>query len=366
MKKKVLSFTAVVLAMAMTTTSVFAVTPKGTGDVDSEKGTGVVPFDTNDIVNIKDGVENGDYNGDGLVNDADKAVMMQVLLRPKYVQESYKMTIATSSIFKGGIPLFASDTFNGALTDDGRGFMYIAEGAKFDPDPTIEKAIDEVVNALSADTSTLEASLNNIWFPAGNGDKIELKNENGWAMFCYAVQDIIPVDADTEKELDIAKNYNIDEDNKVANVTDPAKLDRYNALKRVKDAIGIGKGKITVPKENVQAIAADLKLAFPSDIADTDISDAAVRVLDIVNKRFDLTITTENGKFNGTITAKKADGTNSDFVDAVISLKDYKNKHISDVSAVFGDYIKVTNVEKNSKNETFAEYTIKHMAENME
>ncbi len=350
MKKKILSLTAVVLAMAMTSTSVFAAVGDGSAVGNLDKAT------TNDVVKINPDLDPaaGDYTGDGIVNDADKAIVMQYLLRPKYVKESYKMTIATSSIFENGISLFDAGKFAEATTD-ARGVQSVK------PDPTIEDVMVEVKDALKADSSKLNTSLNNIWFNSAIG-KVELKNETGWAMFCWAVQDIVPVTADTEKVLADAKatKYTVDAANKY-DAASAEEKGRADALKRVHDAIGVdaaGTG-IDVKAADLDTILTDLETAFPNTLTNDEIKAAAERVLSIVNSRFDLTITSE--KVTGNVSAD-----NEALMNAVYALKDYKAAKLSDVSAQFGENIRVENKEKNSGNVTFAEYTLKLVAENTE
>ena len=89
MKKKIVSFAAVLMAMAMTTTSAFAVTPRESGDVD---GSGTLTAgDAVQILNsANQGTEitNGDFDGswkttDQKVTAADAERLMDYVLQPE-------------------------------------------------------------------------------------------------------------------------------------------------------------------------------------------------------------------------------------------------------------------------------------------
>ena len=89
MKKKIVSFAAVLMAMAMTTTSAFAVTPRESGDVDAS-GT-LTAGDAVQVLNsANQGTEiaNGDFDGawsstDNKVTAADAQRIMDYVLQPE-------------------------------------------------------------------------------------------------------------------------------------------------------------------------------------------------------------------------------------------------------------------------------------------
>ncbi len=335
MKKKILSLTAVVLTMAMTTTSVFAVVPKGTGDVDGDKN--LTPNDAVEILKGTDSTE-ADYSGKGNTDASNAQLIMQAILRPRYVKEAYQLRVTTlgeNSIFADGISVFAETAFNGTALDPKttKGMTVMDGTDKYNPDPTIAEAVKALADQASLKTEAINNSLNNIkFYSADIGRDVTLSSEEGWAMFCWAVQPIVTAEA---SDLDAYNKIASPSKQKEATPAADVKADRIGALRKVKDALNVGSGKIDVTAAEVPEIANNLLAAFPDTITEAEVNAAAERILFITDKKYDFSVSYKDA-------ADEAITATSPFVQKVAKFApNYQGKKMSEVVAEFGDSVTV-------------------------
>ena len=173
MKKKMVSFAAVLMAMAMTTTSAFAVTPRESGDVD---GSGTLTAgDAVQILNsANQGTEitNGDFDGswkttDQKVTAADAERLMDYVLQPE-------------------------KKFDGAKNYDNT-YASLDSELTTDSNKTIVEVADQMVSlALTKDgtASKLADNLNKVYFHSENKGDVYLTSKDGWAKLAYALKHI--------------------------------------------------------------------------------------------------------------------------------------------------------------------------------
>ncbi len=341
MKKKILSLTAVVLAMAMTTTSVFAaITPRDDADVD---GDGAVT--ANDVEKIINGAENGNFDGDTGVTPTDAKALMYYILQPKNVTEKYGIRVSTSTEFLGGAEVKLYDNL-GDTTPDNRGFNAVSESGPLTPSTKITEAIDQLKNNL--DPAKVSSTLNKIQFHSEKKGDVKLSEYNGWIMFRWAVSPIVPMDADMAKDA----NKTLSADENVA--TAPAdKQARAAALDDVAAKLGIpdAEGKantISLTADDLGSIITELYKAFPNDITEDEIRAAAERVINI-------TVEGKGGSGKYTFTYAKndeaptaIDAKDCAFVNDVVAFAKggWQDKTIEDARTTFGDKVTLTSTLK--------------------
>lgn len=328
MKKKILSLTAVVLAMAMTTTSVFAAVDKGSGDVDQQAG-----LSSNDVSAIIAGSTdaNGDYNGDGVVDSIDATLIMQALLRPKNVQEAYELKVKTSgeeSIFASGVSIFNPTQFNGTVTPNESGLGVVAN--PFNPDPTIKDAIDAITDQAALKPDKVSDALNRIYFNSAVRGPVYLNKEDGWAMFCWAVSDLVPLcNEDAEIINKVSEGKGSREELKASNP-------QFAALEEVKGILKIG-NTINLTGDDIKNAKDKLYVAFPNGMDETKLNAAAEKILSITDGKYEFTALYGSNASPEVITA------DSSFVQTLIGYaKDYENVKLSKVNEDLGDSIEVS------------------------
>ena len=146
MKKKLLSIVSVVLALSMTT-SAFAATPRGTGDVDNDG-----KITANDVLSILKGINtegNSEANVDGYtgVDGLDARVLYNTILQPRTVSEDLTLK-AYSEGMANDVEFRAFDAAGlGATTghEGPNGLKRVATTVDTTTDTTIKDAIDELV-----------------------------------------------------------------------------------------------------------------------------------------------------------------------------------------------------------------------------
>lgn len=340
MKKKILSLTAVVLAMAMTTTSVFAAIERGSGEMDNVSG--LSANDVQMVLNAAKDNQNANVNGD-ITNPAERVttndalVLMRTILQPKTVTESYALRIYTTTpIFEQAVQIGSDADFNGTTKETVNGLIEVTD--PITKDMTIEQMIEKAVPLIDdAKAQSIADTLNRIeFYSAGLGRNVALNTPEGWSMFCYAVQPIVPME---ESKASLCK--------KPASTAEEiaARQTQVDALKTVEGKIVTNGAPITLTAADIVTIKDALYVAFPNNIEDQDIKDAAERILNITDAKYDFTVVSANGKFNGQkITA------NDDFINAIVSLKDYKTTNVAKIQETFGDSITITSELKGSGN----------------
>ena len=206
MKKKIVSFAAVLMAMAMTTTSAFAVTPRESGDVD---GSGTLTAgDAVQILNsANQGTEitNGDFDGswkttDQKVTAADAERLMDYVLQPeKKFDEVVGLRFYSVSGIGSAAGTIANPLknleLNGAKNYDNT-YASLDSELTTDSNKTIVEVADQMVSlALTKDgtASKLADNLNKVYFHSENKGDVYLTSKDGWAKLAYALKAINPV-----------------------------------------------------------------------------------------------------------------------------------------------------------------------------
>lgn len=194
MKKKIVSFAAVLMAMAMTTTSAFAVTPRESGDVD---GSGTLTAgDAVQILNsANQGTEitNGDFDGswkttDQKVTAADAERLMDYVLQPeKKFDEVVGLRFYSVSGIGSAAGTIANPLknleLNGAKNYDNT-YASLDSELTTDSNKTIVEVADQMVSlALTKDgtASKLADNLNKVYFHSENKGDVYLTSKDDWA-----------------------------------------------------------------------------------------------------------------------------------------------------------------------------------------
>lgn len=347
MKRKLLSVVAVAMTMAMTTTSAFAAagTPRerGNGDVDGD-GTALTAADLISMINGEGNEANeaANVNGKkdgGKISGNDVLVAYNTILQPKTIAEDLVFNVYT----EGLVTEFDNDVLGKAdlganATVNAYGTSIVDRAVTATPTTTIKDAIDQLVS-LAANTKTqgINDQLDKIFFHSNVKGEVYLRSENGWSMFCYALQPIIPMDAETAALC--GKTPSTAEE--IA-----AKQSRMDALNEVK-AILVGEqtdpaavNTTDLTAEQLIAAKDAMYKAIPADeITDAEIKAAAERILKITDTKYAIT-----AEFNGNTETLSSDAVEtSEFIKGLIAIKDYDHKTMADYRNAFGDKLVLSN-----------------------
>ncbi len=345
MKRKLLSIVSVVLAMSMTT-SAFAATARGTGDVDNDG-----QITANDVLAILTGkyaqLEGADQanvaNRANGVSGVDANVLYQTILQPKYVSEDLALRVYTENYSIGSNPI---DVIEGAedlgstVGTNEYGTGVVNDAVTLDGVTTISDAITKLASlATDSAAASLTEQLNNISFVSELGEDVYLRNEDGWAKLCWALGPIIPLsyeDAVIVNRVDDAAT-----DEEIA-----AKQDQVDALNAIKAYVVSDK---TLTAADVQDIATQLLIAFPNDITEDEVKATAARVLEITDQKY--VFTADYNEMEDEVISASAveieDGETtyeaSDFVNILAEfMSGYQDKTIAELRTTFGDKVAVT------------------------
>ena len=342
MKKKLLSIISIAMAMTMTV-STFAATPRGAGDVD---GDGKIT--ANDVLMILKGLAdtNPEANVDGRngINGSDANVLYRTILQPKTVSEDLMFKAYTENYSLGKNPVSiieGADKLGSTVVAGDKGMGIVDDAVSTTSDTTIKGAIDSLVSLVNeSSAANISSQLDKIYFVSAAKGDVYLRAEDGWSMFCYAVQPIIPMDAETAAICNKAPSS--DED-----LNNPTLKARYDALKEIKALVVSDK---TLTADDIKTIKEAAYRAFPADMTETEIKEAAQRVLDIIGTRFTLT-----AEIKGNVETITPDGA---FVNGLVSLAQYDTKTMADYRNTFGDKLVISVTNNGSGNTVSAVFEV--------
>lgn len=373
MKKKIVSFAAVLMAMAMTTTSAFAVTPRepNAGDVDGSgkltAGDAVMILNS---ANQGTEIEKGDFDGSWktthqkvTVADADR--IMDYVLQP---ENKFNEAVGLRFYSISGIGSVAGTIANplknlelkNAENNKKYDNTYVGLDGELDADSnkTIVEVADQMVSlALTKEgtASKLAENLNKVYFHSDVKGDVYLTSKEGWAKLAYALKAINPVSPENCKLINkpVDENYNNDMD-----ATTKARVDAFEKMGEIVTKNGAGNLTLTVDKDKneVQELYSLAKQAFPGngEISADQYKQAADDTYAIYSEKYGVSMETEKkGSF--------AVGQSSDdYFDVLVDLlRNYNTKTIQDVRDTFGDKISVTSGANTVVAELYAAATIK-------
>lgn len=341
MKRKLLSIVSVVLAMSMTT-SAFAATARGTGDVDGDG-----KYTANDVFKIMQGLaaDDAQANVDGYtgIDGLDARVLYNTILQPKTVSEdltlkAYSEGMANDTEFR----IFDAAAL-GSTTghETANGLKEVATTVDTSTTTTIKDAIDQLVDlAANQRAEGITNQLNRIYFVSAVKGDVYLRSENGWAMFCNALRYIVPMDEETAALCNRPKNGTPISEIE-ANETLKA---RYDALNEVK-AIIVGDQEDPAAVNGTALSASDiiaakdaLYRAIPSGLTDEEITATAKEVLKITDTKYVFSVDSEK---TGQEDLSEANVDTSAFINGLIALKNYDTATMADYRNTFGDKLSI-------------------------
>lgn len=344
MKKKIVSFAAVLMAMAMTTTSAFAVTPRESGDVD---GSGALTAgDAVQVLNsANQGTEiaNGDFDGawnstDNKVTAADAQRIMDYVLQPeKKFDEIINLRIyseagrgeGTVTNLISDIELDNTKAYDNTYTDKDSKVAATSNDKLVDVLKTAKNLAVSKPKAID----TLATNINKVYFTSANKGDVYLTSKEGWAVLAYALKAINPVSP--EDCTLIGKPE--DENYKTMDAATKARVDAFKELGDIVTRSGAGNLTLTAADvENMYELA--LK-AFPGngEITEAQYAQAADDTYAIYSSKYGVSMDTERlGSF------EVGQSTDANFSTLVDLLRNYDTKTIQDVRDTLGDKISVT------------------------
>ena len=335
MKKKIVSFAAVLMAMAMTTTSAFAVTPRESGDVDAS-GT-LTAGDAVQVLNsANQGTEiaNGDFDGawsstDNKVTAADAQRIMDYVLQPeKKFDEIVNLRIyseagkgeGTVTNLISDIELDNTKAYDNTYTDKNSQVAAVSNDTLLDVLKTAKNLAVSKPKAID----TLATNINKVYFTSANKGDVYLTSEDGWAVLAYALKAINPVSPEN------CALINMD-------ATTKARVDAFEEMGKIITKNGAGQLALTADDvENLYNLA--LK-AFPGngEITEEQYAQAADDTYAIYSSKYGVSMETE--KLGSFAVGQSTDPNFSTLVDL---LRNYDTKTIQDVRNALGDKISVT------------------------
>ncbi len=361
MKKKIVSFAAVLMAMAMTTTSAFAVTPRESGDVDAS---GTVT--AGDAVMILDSaikgvnIEKGDFDGvwksvDKTVTKADADLLLSYVLQPENnFEESVSLRVySTQGKGEGkvvnilnGLELDSDKNYDNSYTDTTKDISVADNSTLLS---VLEQAKNLAVNSQK-DIDTLSDNINKVYFTSAEKGDVYLTSKEGWAKLAYALKAINPVSPETCELIGKDKDSNYDN-------MDDATSARVAAFEQMGNIITrSGAGQLSLTAKDVEDLYALALKAFPGngEIEAEKYALAADDTYAIYSEKYAVSAETEQqGIFD---LGRSTDPYFSEIVDF---LRNYETKTIQDVRNVFGDKISVSNGSNTVVAELYAAGTLK-------
>lgn len=329
MKKKLTGLVAVTLAMSMAT-SAFAATPRGTGDVD---GDGMVT--ANDVLMILKGLanDNAEANVDGSsdgVDGLDAHVAFAEMLQPKTVTEDLALRVYTENYSIGKVPvsvITGAENLGSTVSDNEKGTGIVDDTVSLSTATSVGDAINKLVD-LVTDTSAERISnqLDKVYFSSATKGDVYLRNADGWAMFCYAVQPIVPM----EKEKADLINADINNPTKPASSDEEiaAKQAQVDALKAMESVIV---GTKVLDASDIRTIKDNFLIAFPNTITSDEVNETVARVLSITGAKYEF-------KANDEVIT-----TTSEFVNKLAGfMPGYQSKTMADFRTTFGDKLEIS------------------------
>lgn len=361
MKKKIVSFAAVLMAMAMTTTSAFAVTPRESGDVDAS-GT----LTAGDAVKILDSaingvdVENGDFNGvwksvTKKVTEADATLLLQYVLQP---ENNFDETVGLrvySVQGKGenkvvnllsGLELDSDKNYDNTYADTTKNISATDDSTLLS---VLEQAKNLAVKSQKA-IDTLSDNINKVYFTSAEKGDVYLTSKEGWAKLAYALKAINPASPETCELVKKPVDSNYD------NMDDATKA-RVAAFEQMGNIITrSGAGQLSLTAADVKELYALALKAFPGngEIEAEKYAQAADDTYAIYSTKYAVAADTEKlGVFD------LGQSTDPNFAEIVDFLRNYDTKTIQDVRNTFGDWIAVSNGSNTVVADLYAEGAFK-------
>ncbi len=305
--KKLLSFTAIVLAMAMTTTSAFAAVGRGSGDVDGAAG-----VTANDVEKILSGSEAANQAGnvDGEIlseseraDAADAALLMRQILMPNTVTEGVAVRAYTSTpILQSPVKYGFKDV---ATTPAPNGLVEVTGTIN----SKIKDVTDELTGkAFASRASQISDSVNRIKFTSRAGEQVAIYTAKGWSRLEYALEPIYRAHPERKTALDAIKGIIVNET------------------------------PVSLTEETLTTIRDKSYDVFPTDVTADEVKEAAKRSLEILGQKGGFEIESK------VYTGKIDDAAIDTIVDAVYTagLNNYVEKTVNDLQSVFGDKVTVT------------------------
>lgn len=354
MKKKIVSFAAVLMAMAMST-SVFAVTPRESGDVDNSS-----KLTANDAIQILNSaiqnteIANGDFNGawktvNNKVTSADADRVMDYVLQPENKFDEV-VGLRFYSVAGYGEGKVANPLKNISLASEKNYDNTYADTSKeiaADSNDTLLQVADKMVGLVTdKQVPTIAKNINKVYFSSDARGDIYLTSKEGWAKLAYALKAINPVSPEDCALIGKAEDPNYA-------TMDAATKARVDAFKAIGDVITKdGAGSLTLTLADVNAMYENAKIAFPGDgsITEAQYAQAADDTYAIYSGKYGITMTCDK---LGTDVAvgQSADASFAPLVDL---LRNYNTKTIQDVRNTLGDKISATSGANTVVAELFA------------
>ena len=344
MKKKIVSFAAVLMAMAMTTTSAFAVTPRESGDVDAS-GT-LTAGDAVQVLNsANQGTEiaNGDFDGawsstDNKVTAADAQRIMDYVLQPeKKFDEIVNLRIyseagkgeGTVTNLISDIELDNTKAYDNTYTDKNSQVAAVSNDTLLDVLKTAKNLAVSKPKAID----TLATNINKVYFTSANKGDVYLTSEDGWAVLAYALKAINPVSPENCGLI----NKPVDEKYATMDATTKARVDAFEEMGKI--ITKNGDGQLTLTADEVEQLYALALKAFPGngEITEEQYAQAADDTYAIYSSKYGVSMETE--KLGSFAVGQSTDPNFSTLVDL---LRNYDTKTIQDVRNALGDKISVT------------------------
>ena len=358
MKKKIVSFAAVLMAMAMTTTSAFAVTPRESGDVD---GSGTLTAgDAVQILNsANQGTEitNGDFDGswkttDQKVTAADAERLMDYVLQPeKKFDEVVGLRFYSVSGIGSAAGTIANPLknleLNGTKNYDNT-YASLDSELTTDSNKTIVEVADQMVSlALTKDgtASKLADNLNKVYFHSENKGDVSLTSKDGWAKLAYALKAINPVSPEDCERIGKPAD-------EAYNTMDATTAARVSAFKAMGDIVTKADGpSLTLSNSEVEELYSLAKKAFPGngEIRADQYAQAADDTYAIYSEKYGVSMETDK---LGAFEVGQSSGEHFDVL--VDLLRNYDSKTIQDVRTNLGDKISATSGANTVVAELFA------------
>ncbi len=332
MKRKLFSLVAAVMAMSMTT-SAFAATARGTGDVDGDS-----QLTANDVMAIVNSLtDSAEANVDGSsngINGADANVLYNIILQPKTVTEDLELRVYTENYSVGATPAIAASgaaNLGSSVADNEQGMGIVDDTVSLTSGTTISEAINQLANVVTdSSAASISEQLDKIYFNSATKGDVYLRHEDGWAMFCWAVRAIVPLSESDAQLINKASDAATAEE--IA-----AKQDQVDAMNNIK-ALVVSNNTLTAA--DIQTIKDEFLKAFPNTITSDEVTAAAADVLSITGDKY---VFTANGE---EIT------TTSSFVTTLAAfMPGWQDKTIADYRNAFTDKLEITaqNVKANGE-----------------
>ncbi len=319
MKKRLISLVAAAMSLAMSV-SAFAATPRESGDVDSS---GVLAG--GDLAKIYDSayknteIANGNFDGDWTsvnetVTKSDGQALLDYILQPENFLEGAAIRVYSSKyndayrVYEGG--LVSGWGWDGTYSEN-------TAATNVSPNATLVEVADSIAEQVALKPERVTENLRKIYFTSDKKGDVYLTKADGFAMFKYSLRYIVPVDDETLAIVNKAG----EPENNIKNVTDQAKIDRYNAMKDLEAEV------LKADTANIDVMAAynALKKAIPGDVTAEEYNKSVAECQKVIKGKYTIEI---NGK---TVIDNGSDDTAEGYALLRDNMSQYTTKTINDV-----------------------------------